>query len=451
QALAAFGLAGCADDNTLTSTLSRAQEAVSAARQVRADRDAIEQQIESINGELVEVEHQLQQNAIKLAAWRASWANAVQDIRLPVDALPSEARTRLDQLGRLAASMKAMADLDTEANHLKAIVAGFDSRIVDLSRKVTEPTDTHEPDTVALRLYENLQNTRAAEARRRQLTNDVERETRTMHAAEIAAQQARTELEELAQHAGCSTVEALPQAEEQAMRKQALQQRLVEIDDQLVRQNARPIAEIVREAEGFDLDGLTRLIVDLATEVEDLDGQVEAAQTARFSAKQQLDRIDGGPAAAEAQQGLLALSARIVKEVNSYARLRLAGAVLARVVQAYRDRHQGPLLQRAAEVFARITLGSFSGLTVDYEDDRQVLLGVRPDAARVPVAGMSQGTRDQLFLSLRLAAIEQHIESRGRMPVIVDDLLVQFDDDRAIATLGVLKELSEKTQVLFFT
>jgi len=207
----------------------------------------------------------------------------------------------------------------------------------------------------------------------------------------------------------------------------------------------------VREAEGFELDGLTRLIVDLATEVEDLDGQVEAAQTARFSAKQQLDRIDGGPAAAEAQQELLALSARIVKEVNSYARLRLAGAVLARVVQAYRDRHQGPLLQRAAEVFARITLGSFSGLTVDYEDDRQVLLGVRPDAARVPVAGMSQGTRDQLFLSLRLAAIEQHIEGRGRMPVIVDDLLVQFDDDRAIATLGVLKELSEKTQVLFFT
>lgn len=64
---------------------------------------------------------------------------------------------------------------------------------------------------------------------------------------------------------------------------------------------------------------------------------------------------------------------------------------------------------------------------------------------------MSQGTRDQLFLSLRLAAIEQHIEGRGPFPVIVDDLLVQFDDDRAVATLEVLSELSAKTQVLFFT
>ena len=82
---------------------------------------------------------------------------------------------------------------------------------------------------------------------------------------------------------------------------------------------------------------------------------------------------------------------------------------------------------------------------------RSVLLGVRADGDRVPVAGMSQGTRDQLFLSLRLAAIEQHIASRGPFPVIVDDLLVQFDDARALATLEVLAELGTKTQVLFFT
>ncbi|GAB4166187.1 MAG: hypothetical protein Fur0039_02770 [Rhodocyclaceae bacterium] len=80
-----------------------------------------------------------------------------------------------------------------------------------------------------------------------------------------------------------------------------------------------------------------------------------------------------------------------------------------------------------------------------------MLLGVRPDAARVPVNGMSQGTRDQLFLSLRLAAVERHIDGRGPFPVVVDDLLVQFDDDRALATLEVLGELSARTQVLFFT
>lgn len=304
---------------------------------------------------------------------------------------------------------------------------------------------------VAERLYAALGEARRAETKRQQLANDIKREEQALDDAETTAQQARTQLDELVRQARCLNADELPDIEAKAARKQTLQQRRVEIDEQLVQQNARPIDEVESEAEGLGLDGIARQIADVATEIEDLEAQVEAAQSARFQAKQQLDAIDGGPAAAEAHQNLSSLSARIAKEARVYARARLAGAVLNRVVQVYRERHQGPLLRRAAEVFARITLGSFSGLTVDHEDDRQVLLGVRPDGTGVPVAGMSQGTRDQLFLSLRLAAIEQHLESRGPMPVIIDDLLVQFDDDRAVATMEVLAELSDKTQVMFFT
>jgi uncharacterized protein YhaN len=218
-----------------------------------------------------------------------------------------------------------------------------------------------------------------------------------------------------------------------------------------VQQSARSIDEVVKEAGTWSLDGANREIAETSTGIEDLERQVEAAQQVLFGTKQRLEAIDGGTVAAEAQQSALSLAARIAKEARTYVRVRAASAVLARVVQLYREQHQGPMLKRSAEVFARITCGSFSGLTVDHEEDAQVLLGVRPDTSRVPVAGMSQGTRDQLFLSLRLAAIEQHIAGRGPFPVIVDDLLVQFDDERSLATVEVLGELSARTQVLFFT
>ncbi len=67
------------------------------------------------------------------------------------------------------------------------------------------------------------------------------------------------------------------------------------------------------------------------------------------------------------------------------------------------------------------------------------------------VTGMSQGTRDQLFLALRIAAIEEHLLEREAIPIAIDDLLVQFDDARAAATLTVLAELARRAQVLFFT
>jgi len=63
---------------------------------------------------------------------------------------------------------------------------------------------------------------------------------------------------------------------------------------------------------------------------------------------------------------------------------------------------------------------------------------------------MSQGTRDQLFLSTRLALIEL-LSSREPLPIILDDPLVHFDPERREKSLSILLELSKKQQVLFFS
>jgi uncharacterized protein YhaN len=450
-ALLAGGLTVSTADESAAGAFARAQQAVSAARKARADRDSVSDQVQAGTAELRDLQKQRQQTTARLAEWKLKWGVAAEGLRLTTEAVPAEAKTRLDQFSRLSTALVELSKLHADSSEQESIVTGFEAKVSDIVRAVAEAAEGRSPDNVAERLYEALADTRGVETQRQQIANDIERETRTTSGANVAAAQARNTLNELVRQAGCQTTEQLPEIEAKAARKQSLQQRLHEIDEQLVQQNARPVDDVLQEAGNLTLDSVARQIADAGTEIEDLEHQVEAAQEALFNAKQCLDAIDGGTAAAEAQQATQSIAARIAKETRAYARVRLASAMLNRVVQLYREQHQGPLLQRAAEVFARITLGSFSGLTVDYEDDHQVLLGVRPDAARVPVTGMSQGTRDQLFLSLRLAAIEQHIEGRGPFPVIVDDLLVQFDDDRAVATLEVLSELSAKTQVLFFT
>ena len=65
--------------------------------------------------------------------------------------------------------------------------------------------------------------------------------------------------------------------------------------------------------------------------------------------------------------------------------------------------------------------------------------------------GLSEGTRDQLYLALRVAAIESHIARAEPLPFVADDLLVNFDDNRAAAALRMLVELGRKTQVILFT
>ena len=64
---------------------------------------------------------------------------------------------------------------------------------------------------------------------------------------------------------------------------------------------------------------------------------------------------------------------------------------------------------------------------------------------------MSEGTANALYLAVRLATLETYLDAHPPLPFVVDDILVNFDDDRASAALRALARLSRRTQVLFFT
>jgi uncharacterized protein YhaN len=64
---------------------------------------------------------------------------------------------------------------------------------------------------------------------------------------------------------------------------------------------------------------------------------------------------------------------------------------------------------------------------------------------------MSDGTADQLYLALRLASFEYYVSQNEAQPLILDDILIRFDNERARATLKVLAKISKKTQILMFT
>ncbi len=132
-------------------------------------------------------------------------------------------------------------------------------------------------------------------------------------------------------------------------------------------------------------------------------------------------------------------------------RLRSAGLLLQWAVERYRREKQGPLLRRAGELFSILTCGSFTSLQLVFDDEKPQLAGMRADKTTVRVSGMSAGAADQLYLALRIAAVEDFVDQGVPLPFIADDLFVNFDDKRAAAGFAVLAELAKKTQVIFLT
>ena len=200
------------------------------------------------------------------------------------------------------------------------------------------------------------------------------------------------------------------------------------------------------DAINAQLQRLEESIRDLTREKSDLDQTIGSERT-------ELGKMDGSAQAAELAEDTQMLLGRIESDVEKYAGLKLATAVLNLAMERYRAKNQDPVLARADLLFSQLTQESFAGLRIEFDDHGQpVLVGVRPGGKEiVTVDGMSDGTADQLYLALRLAGVTEYLARNESMPFIVDDILIKFDDGRAVAALKALADLSKTTQVIFFT
>ena len=193
-----------------------------------------------------------------------------------------------------------------------------------------------------------------------------------------------------------------------------------------------------------DQDSIIHRRGEIDTEREAI-GQALAETGARFAA------AATATAAAHAQQAAAEASAALASGAERYVESATAAAVLRWLVDRHRASVQGPLLARASVMFAQVTGGSFGRLALDYDDDdRPRIVAVRPDESRVGVDGLSEGTRDQLFLALRLSSLQEYA-CGAPLPLVCDDLLITSDDARAAAILTLLKAASASMQVLVFT
>jgi uncharacterized protein YhaN len=229
---------------------------------------------------------------------------------------------------------------------------------------------------------------------------------------------------------------------------------LRQLDDHLLDlSGGASLDELIQQAQAIDADSLPAHIGQLDERIAELEREGSQIDQAIGAEREQLRRMDGGSAAADAADLAENLIAGIRADAEQYAVLRLASVVLHQAIDRFRERHQGPILDRASRLFARLTVGSFEGLRITSDDNGQVMLiGVRAGGKEeVELRGMSDGTADQLYLALRLASLETYLDSHEPMPFVVDDILLNFDDQRAVAALEVLAELTTRTQVLFHT
>jgi uncharacterized protein YhaN len=391
----------------------------------------------------------------RLAEWQARWGDAVRSLGLDPKASPELANDMIERLDGFFGLIKEARKTREEIAVQDGEAFAYERLTRDLAKRIGVVIEADSAEAIAEALATGLAEAERARDRRKSATARLKAETARLVAAESAVRDQKALLAALCREAGCESPDDLPEIERRSIDAMTRRSRLEDDERRILAIGAgADLAEIARQAEEIIFDELPARLRELSEQIDELTRRVDELNREDGRLKAVLDQMDGGSAASDANAQSRQFLAQIEGDVEQYARLKLASAVLRKAIDRYREEHQGPILKRLGGLFARLTVGSFAGVELDEDSDAKVVLkGVRPgpNGERVAVDGMSLGTADALYLAVRLATLEMYLDAHEPMPFIVDDILVQFDDARASAALVALARLSERTQVLFFT
>lgn len=388
-----------------------------------------------------------------LTKWQAEWQKALSGLGL-TDVSTLEAIDIIDTLQSCFDKLKEANDLQTRINGIDRDAGELDKDVRSLLEEVAPEMLDLPLEQAILQLRTMLNQAQKDSTLYDKLSEEYDSLKTEVSTAEKNLKSANEQLDELLRIAKCEKPEDLATTISKSNEYQRLQEKVSDTQ-----------ANLGKIGEGVSIEELTRQAAELITDelpdrieslTEDIDKRInpEINKISQIIGEEsaRLASMDGSAKAAEVAEKMEEELARIRRLADRYVRVKLASKILQQEIERYREEHQDPVLKIASKYFIDLTLGSFAGLRTDVDDRGDpILIGIRPDGSWVTVGGMSGGSRDQLYLALRLATLEWRLEASEPMPFIVDDILVNFDDARSKATLQVLAELSERNQVILFT
>ena len=389
-----------------------------------------------------------------LVKWQENWRKALAGLALQNEVSPLEAIDLMDTL-------KSCFDKLREADDFKKRIAGIDRDAANLEEEVKAVLKTVAPDLLSLpldqailRLRTLLDHAQKNAALFDELTEGLEALDENISMTARTLKSVTKELDDLLRMAACENPQELVTVMNRFSEYQQIQEKIFAIETNLAKIGAgTPIETLTEQASEINADELPGRIVAIRADIEKrINPEINRISQTIGEETTKLAAMDGGAKAARIAEKMELELTRIRRLSERYAQIKLASKLLQVIIDRYREEHQDPVLKIASKYFHDLTLGSFAGLRTDMDDKGEpILVGIRPNDVRLTVEKMSAGTRDQLYLALRLATLKWRLETSEPMPFIVDDILINFDDDRATATLAVLSDISKVNQVILFT
>jgi uncharacterized protein YhaN len=420
---------------TAADTRCRAWIEAEEALQAFARRIEQEQQLlDSATQQLVEAQH--------------AWGNWLQHHQFPATATPDAALEMLHQIEQCTQLLDKLRLCENKF----MLLQGRLNTLQQTAVRLLGPTAANEP-ILAIRLWK--QDYHAALERQRE-RQKLEEKVSAIRANGNTCQLKLLQLKEQAKILWAS----FNAIDEYTFREQiSLQQKRQMLEDEKQKEDSMISALIGSDSQLDRLDMLLHedqpyaLVLQIDQCKSEL-AQHELEQDQRKDRRGRLageqDALEHGTTHGEKLQQLEEHRAALVAMTAEWAPLAMCATLIRQTKALYERERQPALLQAASNYFRSITGGRYTRIVMPLGEQR--IVAERASGELVDSSQMSRGTAEQLYLALRFALIDEVVTSKGvSLPILMDDILVNFDRDRQQLAQQVIIDLANRHQILFFT
>ena len=388
----------------------------------------------------------------ELVAVRRRWSEALAAAELPANLAPKQVRgliTRCDQIGQ---AHRRLEDRREDFARRRREIDSLLGRIAQLVSDSEVAVTGDDPVEQLRQLGEAITQQEAGIERRRELGRTARRLRRKRAKHGEALSRLKHRHRELLREADAEDEQQLRQLAVQAARAEVLREQREALTREITASVGGTCGEeaVRRQLEAGGDTPLETRRDQLLERLAVLEKELKQRHERRGRLAEQLDTLAKDQELGGKRLELATVEKRLEEAIGRWQVLAVAGRTLDVIRTSYEKQRQPETLQEASVYLDRLTQGRYPRVWTPLGEDV-----LRVDDARgnpLPVESLSRGTREQLFLSLRLALAACYARRGTLLPLVLDDVLVNFDATRAKAAAAVLRDFAAAGhQVLVFT
>jgi len=437
--------------DTTKHLLMRARKAVKTARENETKRQTYQDELRKNEKELERLEKEFGKLAEQEAAWQDRWQTVLAEFGFPTSWDVGVATKILSGLSEARSEYESTASLDERVRAMQDGIQEFEQTVAELCQTLASDLADRPPEFAVEQLGQRLETARQSKQTQTRLTAEIEKLAKRVEAKRTQLEKAEADIQALFTAANVETESQFQQLAAEARRKGESEQAISDAERELsIHRSTEPEDEFQTELEQADADSIAVERRRLDEEIKTAKAAYEALLKDKVLADKARTDMEAASEAAGLAMDLESARSELVTAVDRWAPLVLAQALMRRAIDKFEREHQPAMLGEVERLFRQLTLDRYVGVETKL-DAQKTLVVVEQNGSRKEPAALSTGTREQLYLAIRLAYITHYCRDAEPLPIVMDDVLVNFDDDRAVQTLRVLQEIAANVQILFLT